>query len=508
VTFSLVKDTPGTYEIVVGKLSSTLVVKKKPEPSSVRPAPPQVSVQAPWRRVTEFHEKTVNYMITILDSSQHLAKVELLVKVPENRSTLTFRGRKGIDPYLKEISFASASGRPLPYTYEQDPYTYEQDQWRVNAQGSPSVTATYVVEINEPMERHPGKLSHYLTKNWGLILGSHFFVYPEITLGQDEVAITFETADFLTHPAFFVATNIGELCDNFVGIGSFLVETSHIEATELIVAIGGATLVDESLIFSAARSTMEYYKGFLQYSKPRYVLFVMPPPIGDGTALAASSFVSTNLHQIPGKRPQGWGDYDCIWVLPHEMFHSVMSKGDHWFGEGFTQYYGYLGSVQSGLWTKEDLVKQVVEIDWKQYEEIRGTVWDCALVDWEEKYAETSNWYYYDYLVGARKPVFVALLLDKQIRDVTNGIKTLEDVMGYIQEHHGQYTHENAAKGQRYPDLINASNVVDAVNQVTGQSFQTFFDEYIYGVGHLSLKSVCAAIDVVVPSVITDRDTL
>jgi len=137
-----------------------------------------------------------------------------------------------------------------------------------------------------------------------------------------------------------------------------------------------------------------------------------------------------------------------------------------WFAEGVTSTYGSYTLVRSGLWNKErfyeDLGAQITELEarpanrWQSAEQ-------SSLDAWMEKYPlynqpQNSVSYY-------TKGQILGDLLDILIRDRTENLKSLDDVLRSMNE-------DFAKQGKPYHD---GPDVRRTAEKVAGGSFQDFF---------------------------------
>src|SRR5580658_5111060 len=147
-----------------------------------------------------------------------------------------------------------------------------------------------------------------------------------------------------------------------------------------------------------------------------------------------------------------------------------------WFAEGVTNTYASYTLERSGIWPKErfyaDLAAQISELDSRP-----GRLWqsveESSLDAWLEKYddyrqPERSISYY-------NKGQIIGEMLDLVIRDVTDGHKSLDDVMKSMNDTY-------AKQGKYYDDT---QGVRAAAEEVAGQSLQDFFRGYVAGVDEI-----------------------
>ena len=164
-----------------------------------------------------------------------------------------------------------------------------------------------------------------------------------------------------------------------------------------------------------------------------------------------------------------------VWAntMGHELFHYW--NGNHvlvgkdksaveWFGEGFTEYYASLTLFRTGL-ISQDLWYRKLETYLARHI-ITTRLWPVetlSLVDaGKEKH---KNWLRI-YGSGAT----MALIFNIEIRSVTGGTRGLDDVMRGLAERFGE-------PGARFE----VSDILSAINDVSGKDFAAFFDAHITG---------------------------
>src|SRR5947208_3563556 len=154
-----------------------------------------------------------------------------------------------------------------------------------------------------------------------------------------------------------------------------------------------------------------------------------------------------------------------------------------WFAEGVTSTYGSYTLVRSGIWDKErfyeDLGEQITELEgrlanrWQSAEQ-------SSLDAWLEKYPlynqpEFSVSYY-------TKGQVLGDLLDILIRDRTNNVKSLDDVLRTMNQ-------DFAKQGKFYRDSL---DVRLEAEKVAGGSFEEFFQKYVAGTEPFPYEQILA----------------
>ena len=180
-----------------------------------------------------------------------------------------------------------------------------------------------------------------------------------------------------------------------------------------------------------------------------------------------SSHEFFHLWNVKRIRPQSLEPID----YQHEMDTRAL-----WFSEGVTSTVGDMLLARSGLIDESQYLRAVSEeITELQRRSARHwqTVEESSLDAWFEGIAfyrsrERSISYY-------NKGELLGILLDLRIRRLTNDTKSLRDLFQWMNQHYAQqhrYFHDSAG-------------VEGAAEAITGQSFSSFFRDYVAGVKEL-----------------------
>ncbi len=154
-----------------------------------------------------------------------------------------------------------------------------------------------------------------------------------------------------------------------------------------------------------------------------------------------------------------------------------------WFAEGVTNTYGAYTLVRSGIWSKEqfyaDLGAQITELEnrpanrWQSAEQ-------SSLDAWLEKYPLYNQ---PDYSISYyTKGQMLGDLLDMLIRDRTENVKSLDDVLRAMNT-------DFAKQGKAYRDSLDVRLTVE---KIAGSSFEEFFDKYVAGIEPFPYQRVLA----------------
>jgi predicted metalloprotease with PDZ domain len=166
--------------------------------------------------------------------------------------------------------------------------------------------------------------------------------------------------------------------------------------------------------------------------------------------------------------------WNVIRIRPQELMPYDFSRENYFdtgfVAEGFTTYYGDLFLVRSGVYDKKIYLHELNTILFRHFENhgrSNLSLTDSSFDLWLDGYvAGIPNRKVSIYLKGA----VIALMLDLEIRSVTQNEKSLDEVMLKLWDEFGK---EN--KGYRLQD------VKHILEQVSKTSFDDFFKKYIEG---------------------------
>ena len=189
-------------------------------------------------------------------------------------------------------------------------------------------------------------------------------------------------------------------------------------------------------------------------------------------ALETAAHEFFHLWNVKRLRPAALGPFDYT----RENYSRSL-----WFAEGITTYYGYLFSLQSGLWTREQflnrLANEIYTLEMEPGRKLMSaesssfSAWffDRSPQMQETNFANTTISYY-------NKGALLAMLLDLEIRSRTQGRKSLLDMMRLMYHEFYQApptTYYGPGRGFEEKD------VVEALNSITGSDFVPFFERFV-----------------------------
>lgn len=395
---------------------------------------------------------------------------------------------------------ATAAGKPL------EVIKTDKNTWRINTNKANSVNVKYKVYAFELTVR-----TSFVDASHAYINGSSVFMYVEglkdvpcsvrinLPLNWQRIStgLDYDKVD----RSNFLAANYDILVDSPFEIGNQdLIEFYAAGIPHVIAMYGKGNYSKETLIKDVTKIVEEEVKIFGEHPCKRYVFIVHNVANGGGglehlnsTTLQTNrfcysdessyrSFLSLVAHEyfhlwnVKRLRPEPLGPFN----YGEENYTEML-----WIAEGFTAYYDEL-ILQRTKQTSTDKFLEIVSGNISNLETTPGnqvqSVSESSFDAWIKYYRRNENSRnstisYYD------KGALVGLMLDISIASVTNGQKSLDDVMRLMYDRH--YKKNN--KGYTEADFRTA------LKEVSGQDFSSFLEKYVHGTGSLDYANTFAS---------------
>jgi predicted metalloprotease with PDZ domain len=173
----------------------------------------------------------------------------------------------------------------------------------------------------------------------------------------------------------------------------------------------------------------------------------------------------------------GYGDWKTL--LLHEVFHlwsaeSIRYKDgrEHWFNEGFTEYYAFKTAVELGLISAEKALS-IAAFPIGYYSASQG-LGQISMRDAGKNNKTKFDNYFLIYHGGW----VVAMILDQEIRSKTDGKKSLDDIMAYMHKYY-----------PRDKKLYEIDDISKSIKKITGVNFSDFLNKYVTGVQTIPISN-------------------
>jgi predicted metalloprotease with PDZ domain len=393
-----------------------------------------------------------------------------------------------IENYGKNIlrfTIKDAKGTNLPHTM------VHKQTWRVETAGRKQIRVEFdyradILALNQAK----------ITKDFAFFTGTQLFLMADghrtspsavrfaVPDGWKITSALRETSD----PARFTAPDYDTLVDSPTEMGRFDVTRFEVEGKPhyFIATPAGAFSSEKSRKFTEMLAKVAVAQsaifGGLPYEKYVYFYFFASPESNAGGALehqnshvsfAPPGDVAEPENMIGTASHEFFHAWNVKRIRPIEMWPYDYSREDEtpllWVSEGFTNYYGIIGTYRAGFTSREAFVERAA----------------AAMSDIENNparnfispaSASVSTWLGYDTPVAFGISYYtqgqnLAALLDLSLRHDSGGRASLDDVMRALYRDYYQ-----RGRGFSGEDLLGI------INRLSGRDYSDFFRRYVWGV--------------------------
>jgi predicted metalloprotease with PDZ domain len=349
--------------------------------------------------------------------------------------------------HVEQVQAKNPSGHALPIEKSR------KNRWRVSTGGAKSVVLTYRVYANERLAR-----TDWVDESFALINGAATYI-TLLERGRRPHEVTLELPaswhQSLTalppaadkQPHHYRAPDYDTLVDSPIVAGNPSVHRFTVDGVpHLLVNVGDTTgwdgarsARDAAQIVQAARKLW----GALPYE--RYVFFNVLTDSYDGIEHKGSTVLFADRQSTRTESAY----YQWLQLVAHEFFHAWNVKRlrpvelgpfDYenevytrslWVAEGFSDYYAWLLVRRAGLASREETLADISRAigslqttSGRLVQSLQDASYDAWIKAYrpDENSRNTTVSYY-------TKGSIVGLLLDARIRKLTNGTRSLDDVM-------------------------------------------------------------------------------
>jgi predicted metalloprotease with PDZ domain len=420
------------------------------------------------------------YRIIFDSEKPKTARVEAEITISEQTLRMASWGHphlpQGWATFIRNLQVTDRHGMPISF---EDAGDDTWGAWKVDAEDGMRLKLIYETEFSQDKydwNDAGGQDSRPSLSNGALFLVTKaLFIYsPSVTTAEVEIVIPDNWTISSPWPAVegfrnkFAVDSWISLVNNALVVG---------EHRQRVISDGDMTIVlalDERLSASLDIFEQTFRKQLGAYRKlfggtpeSRYLVTIRVADEDDGESFE-NSF---NQVITPGRLDQRV----IVWAntMGHELFHywngnhvlvAAEKQNVEWFGEGFTEYYSSLTLYRTGL-IDENLWFRKLETYLARHV-ITTTMWPVDTVSLVDAGQDKHKNWLRIYGGGAT----MALVLDIEIRSATRGDRGLDDVMRLLKQHFSD-------SGARY----RISDILAAVNSVSGKDFTTFFAAHITG---------------------------
>ncbi len=443
---------------------------------------------------------TINYTISMSKPATHLLEVEMrlnsttMLEKAELKMPVWTPGSYLIREYARHVeSFTATDGSGKTLAWRKT----NKNTWQIDSRGVSEIVVKYNVYANELTVR-----TNELNSDHAFFNNAALLMFPKdhlktastvkvVPFGNWKIATGLPKVEGQTNT--FRAENYDVLYDSPFEVGDFKEISFNVQGKPHRFVVEGEGNYDlEKLAQDTTKIIEQAYLIFGELPYQDY-LFILNTRGGGGlehlnsTALQFNRFGFTTRYK------------DFLTLVAHEYFHAwnvkrirpdALGPFDYenenytrllWVAEGGTAYYEGVLVRRAGLLSPEDfLVGKAAAIQVLQNRPGRfeTSLEDASFDAWIKYYRADENAVnnqisYYD------KGEIVNFLLDLEIRQASNGAKSLDDVMRFL------YT-DFYQKNRNYTP----ANYQKTAETMTGKSLDDFFAKYVRGTQDIDYNTI------------------
>jgi predicted metalloprotease with PDZ domain len=416
--------------------------------------------------------------------------------------------------HVQDFAATDAAGQPLQWEKTN------KNSWRISTKGATDWRATYRVYANELSVRtNELNSDHAFWNNAALLMYLEGFLSSPSTLHVIAPEPWRVATGLPVEPGpknLFRAINFDVLYDSPVEVSNFKTLAFEVKGVPHRIVIDGEGNYDPETLRAGVKkiveTEVELMGGEIPYHDYTFILHLRSNTGGglehlNSTALGYSpfGFRSANSNEVNSAGPNAAplrsyrGFYSLV---AHEFFHlwnvkrirpDALGPFDYtkenytrmlWVAEGITDYYARLVLRRAGVVSEKDFLAEAA----RSFQQLQNTpgrlemsAEEASFDAWIKYYRQDENSInsQVDYYA---KGSILGLLLDLEIRKLSKGTKSLDDVMRYL------YT-EFYKKDRNY----SPKDFQEVCEMMAGTSLETFFFRYVRGVEELDYNSALSA---------------
>ena len=379
----------------------------------------------------------------------------------------------GYARYLQDLTVSDANGKTLQID------EIGKTQWIVEVQDESPVTLNYKVLLNHDERDWPFGRNEapYAQEDCVFWPGYALFVTGEV----DDIELKVDVPDnwhvstpweqIAPNAHYFVCKDQDDLIYTYLVLGEYAKRLAKVGDMEVVLALGGRFKAAMPEVQKTIESLLKGYTNIFGGTPKRQLLFVANPYGEKGHLGGGVSGHSITVH-IGGELDETSRRF-WLPTVSHVVGYVWIGRAGisfkeqaYWFTAGFTKYYSKIVPTRLGLVSESDLLRDF-ERTWKSYLSRQGEL--SIHEGGEDKFANRELVYDGGSLIAAA--------LDLQIRSLTQNQHSLDNVMQQM------YSASDPTA-----DEFTMADVIKIVNQITGEDFNSFFNEYVIGTERLPLE--------------------
>lgn len=392
------------------------------------------------------------YTVDLADAKNHYITVTADLETDQESTELMMAvwtpGSYLVREYARNIDSMTVTSDGQPVDFEK----VRKNRWRVKTDGIKEIQVRYRVYCNEISVR-----TNFVGKQYAMLNGAPTFItvpgrldqkhFVQLKMPKPWTRSATSLRQTGESPHLYVAENFDELVDSPIVAGNVRVYPFSVGGVEhQLVNVGESGYWDGTKAATDLKRVVEAHQEMWEVVPyDRYLFLNVIAESGGGLEHDNSCLIMTSRWSFrEPRRYQGW-----LSLASHEFFHTwnvrrlrpkplvnydyeneVYTDG-LWIAEGITSYYQDLALVRAGFASRSDFlgklsrgVEGLQRTGGRRLQSLKESSFDAWIKYYrpDENSSNTRISYY-------SKGAVVAFLLDAKIRKLTNGDKSLDDVM-------------------------------------------------------------------------------
>ncbi len=450
---------------------------------------------------SHFFKVTMN----VEDYSEESMSVTMPAWTPGSYEILDF------SRHVRKIKAVNSAGESIELSKK------DKSTWKLANGKSRDIRITYEVFAHD-LSVH----TSHLDSSHGYLNGTNIFLYIEGYKDQTAELTIKPWKDWKVSTGLekvgdfkYRATNFDILVDSPIEIGTHRSLFFNVDGKEHEIVLYGHGNENEDKIKSDIQKIVESFLkifGHLPYKRYVFIFHLLSEEDSGGglehlnsTTIDVDRFIFSPFESYKKFLNVVSHEYFHLWnvkrIRPAELGPFNYKEENYtsllWMAEGFTNYYGRMMLLRSGLISQKDFFKHFMETV-RFYEmqpgRLNTSAYESSFDSWIKLYRPGPN-NFNSYISYYTKGDMLGFLLNVRIIEATKGQKSLDDLYRHLYDKYNK-----DGKGYTEKDLLLA------LKEITGMDFTDFYTRFIKSTEPIDFQSELDKLGVVLKKIFKDAD--
>ncbi|MHB1811772.1 MAG: M61 family metallopeptidase [Thermoplasmataceae archaeon] len=450
---------------------------------------------------SHFFKVTMN----VEDYSEESMSVTMPAWTPGSYEILDF------SRHVRKIKAVNSAGESIELSKK------DKSTWKLANGKSRDIRITYEVFAHD-LSVH----TSHLDSSHGYLNGTNIFLYIEGYKDQTAELTIKPWKDWKVSTGLekvgdfkYRATNFDILVDSPIEIGTHRSLFFNVDGKEHEIVLYGHGNENEDKIKSDIQKIVESFLkifGHLPYKRYVFIFHLLSEEDSGGglehlnsTTIDVDRFIFSPFESYKKFLNVVSHEYFHLWnvkrIRPAELGPFNYKEENYtsllWMAEGFTNYYGRMMLLRSGLISQKDFFKHFMETV-RFYEmqpgRLNTSAYESSFDSWIKLYRPGPN-NFNSYISYYTKGDMLGFLLNVRIIEATKGQKSLDDLYRHLYDKYNK-----DGKGYTEKDLLLA------LKEITGMDFTDFYTRFIKSTEPIDFQSELDKLGMVLKKIFKDSD--